>query len=355
MSEDQAPPAGPSASDSSTPSPARLRAEARKQKILSKGNDRLAKITGAMKGTHFNSQPETVKDEASEPPEVDISLLNSNDQPSPSNSSKPPGSSSEPSLVNREKKLHRQSSKKSRSDLVSDPSLIPPPMTSNDSDPMLQMMRAMGLELPNLNGMPSSTFDPGCTPNPIMQQTLAGLNGMSMANQQPIPKNWVDRVFPLLNLIAITGLILAAKMWWVPMTDYWRLFQDLGSNDRNSQIDLQAEWAALHPAGSTPAVRHALGPAPVFWMFVTFELTLQATRWMFNRGSATPPGLLGTLIYSLPRPYSILASTAMKYFAIISSLVDDLCLLVFGVGCAVMWLEWRNLNDHSLFSLLQPS
>ena len=40
------------ATDAANPSPARLRAEARKQKILSKGNDRLAKITGAMKGSH---------------------------------------------------------------------------------------------------------------------------------------------------------------------------------------------------------------------------------------------------------------------------------------------------------------
>lgn len=40
----------PSDPSDSQPSPARQRAEARKQKILTRGNDRLAKITGAMKG-----------------------------------------------------------------------------------------------------------------------------------------------------------------------------------------------------------------------------------------------------------------------------------------------------------------
>lgn len=336
--------------DAAAPSPARLRAEARKQKILSKGNDRLAKITGAMKSSHAYPHSEAEK-VSTEPPDVDISKLDSADVPPNSSSpaSKHPSSSTSSS---QKKSLTEQPTRSLRPDPSINPS-IPP----NASDPMLQMMKAMGLELPNPGSLPSDQMfsSEGAGPNPMMQQAFAGLSGMQMGNQGAREKTWVDRIFPLLNLLTVVGLVVSAVLWWNPLSNYWRLLQGSGSMADGSKVDLKAEWEALYPSGSTPAVRQALGPAPVFWMFVTIELALQATRWMFNWGSGSPPGLLDTLILSLPRPYSTLASTAMKYFAITSSLIDDLCLLIFGVGCAVLWLEWKDLTDHSLFSLFQPS
>jgi len=348
------------ATDAANPSPARLRAEARKQKILSKGNDRLAKITGAMKGSHtyIHSESEPV---ASEPPDVDISKLDSNDPPPNSSSAEPrllPSSSTSSTSTPQKqsipderstKKNHADQSIKNRPPMNSS---IPP----NAADPMLQMMKAMGLELPNPGGLPSDQmFGTEGAPNPMMQQAFAGLSGMQMG-QPAREKTWADRIFPLINLLTVVGLVVSAVLWWNPLSNYWRLLQGAGQiNNEHLKVDLKAEWETLYPTGSTPSVRQALGPAPVFWMFVTIELALQATRFMFNWGSAPAPGLLDTLIFSLPRPYSTLASTAVKYFHITSSLIDDLCLLIFGVGCAVLWLEWKHLSDHSLSSLFQPS
>ncbi|KAH9465669.1 hypothetical protein Pst134EA_013551 [Puccinia striiformis f. sp. tritici] len=334
------------------PSPARLRAEARKQKILSKGNDRLAKITGAMKSSHTYPHSETEK-VSTEPPDVDISKLDTTEKPSNTLPSSSINSNSTQQKMNLPENLAQQL----RSDPLMDRSSMNSSIPPNATDPMLQMMKAMGLELPNPGGMPSDQMfgTEGGMPNPMMQQAFAGLGGMQMGNQPGREKTWVDRIFPLLNLFTVIALVVSAVLWWNPLSSYWRLLQGSGSTDQDLKVDLKAEWDALYPSGSTPAVRQALGPAPVFWMFVTIELTLQATRWMFNWGSAPPPGLFDTLISSLPRPYSTLASTAMKYFTITSSLIDDLCLLIFGVGCAVLWLEWKDLTDHSLFSLFQPS
>ncbi|PLW45220.1 hypothetical protein PCASD_04029 [Puccinia coronata f. sp. avenae] len=315
--------------DATSPSPARLRAEARKQKILSKGNDRLAKITGAMKSSHPYAHSEA-EVPSTEPPDVDISKLDSTDQPPNSTNAepKPPSSSTGSAPIHQRKSIADLSRPVNRPPMNSS---IPP----NSADPMLQMMKAMGIELPSAGVLPSDKmFGTEGAPNPMMQQAFAGLSGMQMGGQPARRKTWVDRVFPLLNLLAVVGLVTSAVFWWNPLTNYWRQLQGSGPVDANVKVDLKAEWEALYPSGSTPSVRQALGPAPVFWMFVTIELALQATRWMFNWGSAPPPGLLDTLILSLPPPYSTIASTAKKYFSITSSLIDDLCLLIFGVGCA---------------------
>ncbi|OAV96280.1 hypothetical protein PTTG_03481 [Puccinia triticina 1-1 BBBD Race 1] len=343
--------------ESEAPSPARLRSEARKAKILARGNDRLAKITGAMKSSQIYPHSEAEK-VSTEPPDVDISKLDSTDRPPNSSNAgtKPPSSSTSSISTSQKMNVPEQPTRQLRSDpsldRLSMNSSIPP----NAADPMLQMIKAMGLEMPNSGGLPSDQmFGTEAAPNPMMQQASAGLSGMQMGNQAPREKTWVDRIFPLLNLLTVIGLVVSAVLWWNPLSNYWRVLQGSSPIAEDSNIDLKAEWEALYPSGSTPAVRQALGPAPVFWMFVTIELALQATRWMFNWGSASSPGLLDTLIMSLPMPYSTLASTAMKYFAITSSLIDDLCLLIFGVGCAVLWLEWKDLSDHSLFSLFQPN
>jgi hypothetical protein len=141
----------------------------------------------------------------------------------------------------------------------------------------------MGIELPSAGVLPSDKmFGTEGAPNPMMQQAFAGLSGMQMGGQPARRKTWVDRVFPLLNLLAVVGLVTSAVFWWNPLTNYWRQLQGSGPVDANVKVDLKAEWEALYPSGSTPSVRQALGPAPVFWMFVTIELALQATRWMFN-------------------------------------------------------------------------
>lgn len=158
-------------------------------------------------------------------------------------------------------------------------SSIPP----NAADPMLQMMKAMGLELPNPGGLPSDQmFGTEGAPNPMMQQAFAGLSGMQMGGQPAREKTWADRIFPLINLLTVVGLVVSAVLWWNPLSNYWRQLQGSGQINEHLNVDLKAEWETLYPTGSTPSVRQALGPAPVFWMFVTIELALQATRYMFN-------------------------------------------------------------------------
>ncbi|KAH9465663.1 hypothetical protein MJO29_007373 [Puccinia striiformis f. sp. tritici] len=249
-----------------------------------------------MKSSHTYPHSETEKVSA-EPADVDISKLDPTKNPS----NRLPSSSTNSNSTQQKMNLPENSARQLRSD-PSMNSSIPP----NASDPMLQMMQAMGLELPNPGGMPSDQMfgTEGGMPNPMMQQAFAGLSGMQMGNQPGREKTWVDQIFPLLNLFTVISLVVSAVLWCNPLSSYWRLLQGSGSTHQDLKVNLKAEWDALYPSGSTPAVCQALGPAQVFWMFVTIELTLQATKWMFNWCSAPPPGLLNTLINLLPRPYS---------------------------------------------------
>ncbi|MBW0490973.1 hypothetical protein O181_030688 [Austropuccinia psidii MF-1] len=358
MAEDVPSSPGPS-TGSAAPSPAKLRAEARKQRILSHGNVRLAKITGAMKNRYVSisevdgAQASNQDSSAPEPPDVDISQLDSE---------KPPAQSVvQPISLNSGQSISGNSIAKQSASFVNQDEYLNyvnrgrgmqenPPPTSPFPDPMLQMIKAMGLEIPTGGLLSESMLDNQANANPMLQQTFSDMNGGA---QQPTGKTWNDQIFSILNLLIVGGLVLSAMFWWSPMSAYWSQFQSL-SPRKDEEIDLNAEWAALHPPGSSPAVRQALGPAPIFWMFVTIELALQATRWIFNTRPASP-GLLGTLAYSLPRPYSTFAATGMRYYAILSSLIDDLSVLVFGVGCAVVWLEWQNSSDKSFQALVFPA
>ncbi|CAH7686431.1 hypothetical protein BY996DRAFT_7417500 [Phakopsora pachyrhizi] len=332
------------------PSPARLRAEARKQKILSKGNDRLAKITGAMKGHQVESQS---KDSESalvpEPPDVDISLIDQSASTAASSSS----SSFQKSNENLRSRKASQNSGVLRSSSSNSFKNESTGINSQKNDPIFEMMKSMGLgALPTDFGSDNPLLgngpDGGRTVHPLMQQAFSGANPEINMNQAVINKTCFERLYPLINLLIVSGLISSSIVWWSPISSYLRDFYGYESNgdQKNKVLNVKEEWDALYPEGSSAIVRQALGPVPVFWMFLTIELGLQATRLFFNRNSTKSPGFMNTLIMSLPTPYSNLAYTILRYVSIFNSLIDDISLLIFGVGCAVVWLEFINLPDH---------
>lgn len=170
------------------PSPARLRAEARKQKLLTQGNDRLAKITGAMKGhqpipptTSQSSSPTIPSTQAQthqDPPEVDISNISTTSTPTLRSST---------SNV----KLNQQMSSSSNN--------LGSLNAGNDSivdDSMFEMMKSMGLQLP-----------PGFDQSAFKNQTQFDPSNLSSNTQTMSSSHWTDSIFPILTVTFILGLI----------------------------------------------------------------------------------------------------------------------------------------------------
>ncbi|KAH9454447.1 hypothetical protein H4Q26_003529 [Puccinia striiformis f. sp. tritici PST-130] len=118
---------------------------------------------------------------------------------------------------------------------------------------------ARQLRVTQSGGMPSDQMfgTEGGMTNPMMQQAFAGLSGMQMGNQPGRKKTWVDQIFPLLNQFTVIALVVSAVLWWNPLSSYWRLLQGSASTDQDLKVNRKAEWDALYPSGSTPAVCHS--------------------------------------------------------------------------------------------------
>ncbi|EGG12920.1 uncharacterized protein MELLADRAFT_114977 [Melampsora larici-populina 98AG31] len=286
------------------PSPARQRAEARKQKLLTQGNDRLAKITGAMKGhqpapsSTQSSPPIPSTETPQDPPEIDISNLSTTSTPT----------------------LHSSDSNMKLNQPISTPSShlgsLNPGNDSIVDDSMFEMMKSMGLQLP-----------PGFDPSAFKNQTQFDPSNLSPNNQAMSSSHWTDSIFPILTITFILGLVY---------TNY------------SSQSTLQVPDHALGITNPN------LNPTPIFWMFVTIELSLQATRWFFKRNTPQSSGMLRTLAGSLPSPYSNLISIGIKYFDFFDQFLNHFCCLVFGVGLLLIYLDWKTVNQFGWVSFLLP-
>ncbi|KAF8981293.1 hypothetical protein BGZ46_003008 [Entomortierella lignicola] len=76
---------------------------------------------------------------------------------------------------------------------------------------------------------------------------------------------------------------------------------------------------------------------PVFWYFVTMELLLQSTRMFLHGVTASPGGILATIAGFLPPPLADAIRVFMRYRLIWSSLVNDMSVVVFIIGSAIVF------------------
>lgn len=70
---------------------------------------------------------------------------------------------------------------------------------------------------------------------------------------------------------------------------------------------------------------------PVFWYFITLQLILQSTR-LFIYGPVLQNSLLTQIGGMLPPPYNGYATILARYSLIFTTIKDDFCLLIFGLG-----------------------
>ncbi|GAA5918229.1 hypothetical protein JCM6882_003019 [Rhodosporidiobolus microsporus] len=313
-------------------SPAAARAAARREKLLAKGKDRLDKITGTVKG-----EGRFVNESAGLPPRIPDAVPGAN-PPAPT-SLADINSSDDPAEV----------------DLASNPlSLLSggggapganpfgafPGLGglggggeggAGGEDPFMQMMQAMAQQgggAPGTAGAPSAA---GGQPmaNPFLQPP-------------PPPKTFLDRVFPLVHILAMVGLAAYAVVFLEPAR---RVAEYGWTGTHDDGIDWSA-WGALlsvkprdHGAAAQAVGFRQLAEVPLLWMFISVELVLQTTRLFLLRNRPSPPGLLTSFLPLLSQfspQLGLAIQTGVKYLDLFSTCLNDLAVLIFCIGVVVL-------------------
>ncbi|OLL22744.1 hypothetical protein NEOLI_002389 [Neolecta irregularis DAH-3] len=75
-----------------------------------------------------------------------------------------------------------------------------------------------------------------------------------------------------------------------------------------------------------------LSTTPLFWIFIATQLALQVLQIKVSKNMEDPSSILSLISNNLPCPLGNYLSLLGKYSSMWSSLVDDLCILILGIG-----------------------
>ncbi|KAF9432571.1 hypothetical protein BGZ76_010604 [Entomortierella beljakovae] len=167
----------------------------------------------------------------------------------------------------------------------------------------------------------------------MMQEESTGDNNTSTIQQQQQQQNPFG-VPP--GFTVITPQVDLTARWWKLL--HFVLSALLGFTviyrEYKRQGDL-GRFDSLATDKPLPYAAYQVAPMPVFWYFITMELMLQTTRMYLNGVTASPSSTLATIAGFLPPPFSDAIRVFMRYRLIWSSLVNDLCVVVFIVGLTI--------------------
>lgn len=91
-------------------------------------------------------------------------------------------------------------------------------------------------------------------------------------------------------------------------------------------------------AEGTGVVDVHTGSIHFFWIFATFELILQTTRFLAEKGRIEHGGMLGTISTLLPEPYRGYLAIGTRYSRIWTTISGDALVVVFVLG-ASSWIR----------------
>ncbi|GAA6003854.1 hypothetical protein JCM10207_006437 [Rhodosporidiobolus poonsookiae] len=316
-------------------SPAAQRAAARRAKLLAKGNERLEKLTGAAKSEgRFVNESAGIPPRPNPPPPTSLADVNTDDDPA-------------------EIDLATQNALSSflgggdgpgaggANPFAGFPGLGGEGGAAGGQDMFAQMMAQMaqasggdGAGAPG-GGGPGGL---GAQGNPFMQPPVSPFPAQ--------PKTLLDRVFPLVHLLAMVGLAVYAIVFLEPA----KRVSAYGWTGTEHGIDWSA-WGALlsqkpseYGVASQVVGFHQLAEVPLLWMFVSVELVLQTTRLFLVRNRPAPPGLLNSILPLLSQfspQLGLAIQTGVRYLDLFSTCLNDLAVLVFCIGVAILVGRWK--------------
>lgn len=77
--------------------------------------------------------------------------------------------------------------------------------------------------------------------------------------------------------------------------------------------------------------------AHFFYVFATFEVVMQSSRFFIERGRLQGSGILSTIASVVPEPYAGWLRNVGRYGIIYSTIVSDAMVVVFVLGAASWW------------------
>lgn len=186
-------------------------------------------------------------------------------------------------------------------------------------DPMMamlqQMMGAGAGGMPGMPGMPGGPGQPGAPPG--LANMLSAMQGGGVPEPSPDQSSaWVWR---LVHSVFSLGLAIYIVLQ-TPFT---------GSKFSRDNVPDDDDWATP----SAPADNFA----HFFYLFATFEVVLQSSRYFVEKGQLQGGGVLSTVAGVLPEPYAGYVRTVGRYSVIYSTVVSDAMVVVFILGATSWW------------------
>lgn len=186
-------------------------------------------------------------------------------------------------------------------------------------DPMMAMLQQMmgggAGGMPGMTGMPGGPGQQGGAP-PDLASMFSAMQGGQAA--EPSPEQ---------------------SSAWI-----WRLVHSLFSLALAIYIVLQTPFTgsklarhSLHDDDWTVQPTPAQNLARFFYLFATFEVVMQSSRYFIEKGQLQGSGILSTVAGILPPPYGGYVRTIGRYSVIWSTVVSDAMVVVFVLGATSWW------------------
>ncbi|KAF8508474.1 hypothetical protein JB92DRAFT_2952835 [Gautieria morchelliformis] len=225
-----------------------------------------------------------------------------------------------------------------------------------------ELLRALmgnaGANQPSFQVPPSIAGDPSADPSappaedPIsaLLASLGGGAGNPTPNVAPSrPRTLTQKLIPVLHVLSMLAMLVWFVVWKEPETfELSWLASTVKSEGSEQEAFLGYKlkgfgwrrWARL--ARGPPTIAGlVVPPLPAFfWAFTTLELALHSLRLFAQQDDYYPPMLLGLVLPYLPPPFPQAILTSLRYLQMGSMVLDDLSILVFGIGLVIFVSNW---------------
>lgn len=187
-------------------------------------------------------------------------------------------------------------------------------------DPMMAMLQQMMGA--GAGGPPGAQGQPG-GPNdlpPGLANIFSAMGGAGGA-PEPAPEQSSAWIWRLVHSLFSLGLAVYIVLQ-TPFTG-----SKLSRNTALATID--EDWTVENT--------HAQDFAYFFYLFATFEVVMQSSRYFIEKGQLQGRGILSSVAGFLPSPYNGYVRAIGRYAVIYTTVVSDAMVVVFVLGATVWW------------------
>ena len=202
-----------------------------------------------------------------------------------------------------------------------------PPNAQMDQDPMLQMLQAMmGGAAGSGPGFPGAGLGPGGNPEGLPPGFADLLGAMTGGGPMPGQQEQAQQASSSAYIWRIIHALFSLGLG---------IYVALGSNFSGSA------YARTHPPESSFAdaahLHHQTVGQRLFYLFATFEVLLQSSRYFLEKGQLAGSGWLVSLGRLLPEPYGGYVRVVGRYSMIYTTVVADAMVVIFVLGLVAWW------------------